>query len=450
MLKLIGNKFLLYRKIFLLSNDNGVLVMSVKTLFKKRLLLIYFLASLIWITFSEYVIDRFPSEYANYYQIGKGLIFVAFTTILIHLIIEKNDAYVHALEEQNELSTLINAMPDFVCFKDGKGRWIRVNRYAKELFQLDFEIYKNKTDFEMAKMYPRFEKYLIENAQLDEEAWQKGIKTRVEQTIMIPSEEHKTFDVIRVPLFEEGQRTGLVLIGRDISNLKAAEELALRREKLSVVGELAAGIAHEIRNPLTTIKGFVQLQKEKNESTSQISNIILSELDRINQIVSELLVFSKPQSKILKEFELKELLDYVIKLTSHEATLYNVKIIIENDADHAVLYGDMNELIQVFVNVIKNSIDAMPNGGRTKIRTKRIEDKVQIEVIDTGVGIPKERLEKIGEPFFTLKEKGMGLGLTMSNKIIQDHKGIFEIKSKVGFGTKVVITLPVRHHKKDS
>ncbi len=160
--------------------------------------------------------------------------------------------------------------------------------------------------------------------------------------------------------------------------------------------------------------------------------------------MSELLVFSKPQSKILKEFELKELIDYVIKLTSHEATLYNVKVIVENDAEHAVLYGDMNELIQVFVNVIKNSIDAMPDGGRTKIRTKLVGDHVQIEVIDTGVGIPKERLEKIGEPFFTLKEKGMGLGLTMSNKIIQDHKGIFKIKSKVRFGTKVIITLPVR------
>lgn len=416
-----------------------------KKVFKKRLWLIYFLASLFWITFSEYVIDKFPSVNNNFFQIGKGLMFVVFTTVLIHLIIKKHDAYIEALEEQNELSTLINAMPDFICFKDGEGRWIRVNRYAKELFQLNSDFYKNKTDREIAKMYPKFEEYLIVNAELDEEAWEKGIKTRNEQTIMIPSEEEKTFDVIRVPLFEEGQRTGLVTIGRDISNVKAAEELALRREKLSVVGELAAGIAHEIRNPLTTIKGFVQLQKEKSDSTTHISDIILSELDRINQIVSELLVFSKPQSKILKEFEVKELIDYVIKLTSHEATLYNVEVIVDNHAAHAVLYGDINELIQVLVNVIKNSIDAMPDGGKTKVRTNVAGDIVKIEVIDTGVGIPKERLEKIGEPFFTLKEKGMGLGLTMSNKIIHDHKGTFKIKSKVSLGTKVIITLPVRH-----
>ncbi|RFB19259.1 PAS domain S-box protein [Bacillus sp. HNG] len=416
-----------------------------KEVFKKRLWLIYFLASLFWITFSEYLLDKFPSVNANYLQIGKGLVFVFFTTLLIHLIIKKHDAYIKALEEQNELTTLINAMPDFVCFKDGQGRWIRVNRYAKDLYNLQTEKYKNKTDIEIAQMYPDFKEYLIQNIQLDEETWEKARETRYEQTIMIPSGELKTFDVIRVPLFEEGKRAGLVTIGRDISNVKAAEELARRREKLSVVGELAAGIAHEIRNPLTTIKGFVQLQKEKDEPNSQISDIILSELDRINQIVSELLVFSKPQSKILKEFKVSDLIDYLIKLTSHEAILHNVEVRVENLAAEALLYGDKNELIQVFVNVIKNSIDAMPTGGKIRIRTWVNNDKVKIEVIDTGVGIPKERLEKIGEPFFTLKEKGMGLGLTMSNKIIQDHKGTFNIRSKVGLGTKVIITLPSRH-----
>ncbi|THE11792.1 PAS domain S-box protein [Bacillus timonensis] len=416
-----------------------------KEVFKKRLWLIYFLASLFWITFSEYLLDKFPSVNVNYFQIGKGLVFVIITTVLLHLFIKKHDAYVKALEEQKELTTLINAMPDFVCFKDGQGRWIRVNRYAKDLYNLQTEMYKNKTDLEIAQMYPDFAEYLLQNIQLDEETWMKGMETRYEQTIMIPSEELKTFDVIRVPLFEEGKRAGLVTIGRDVSNEKAAEELARRREKLSVVGELAAGIAHEIRNPLTTIKGFVQLQKEKDESNTQISDIILSELDRINQIVSELLVFSKPQSKILKEFKVSDLIDYVIKLTSHEAILHNVEVRVENDAAKAILYGDKNELIQVFVNVIKNSIDAMPAGGKIRIRTKVNNDKVKIEVIDTGVGIPKKRLKKIGEPFFTLKEKGMGLGLTMSNKIIQDHKGTFHIKSKVGFGTKVMIKLPIRH-----
>ncbi|MDR4886700.1 ATP-binding protein [Fredinandcohnia sp. QZ13] len=416
-----------------------------KEVFKKRLWLIYFLASLFWITFSEYLLDKFPSVNANYFQIGKGLVFVFFTTLLIHLIIKKHDAYIKALEEQNELTTLINAMPDFVCFKDGQGRWIRVNRYAKDLYNLQTEKYKNKTDIEIAQMYPDFKEYLIQNIQLDEETWERARETRYEQTIMIPSGELKTFDVIRVPLFEVGKRAGLVTIGRDVSNVKAAEELARRREKLSVVGELAAGIAHEIRNPLTTIKGFVQLQKEKDESNSQISDIILSELDRINQIVSELLVFSKPQSKILKEFKVNDIIDYLIKLTSHEAILHNVEVRVENQVAEAILYGDKNELIQVFVNVIKNSIDAMPTGGKIRIRTWVNNDKVKIEVIDTGVGIPKERLEKIGEPFFTLKEKGMGLGLTMSNKIIQDHKGTFNIRSKVGLGTKVIITLPSSH-----
>ena len=101
----------------------------------------------------------------------------------------------------------------------------------------------------------------------------------------------------------------------------------------------------------------------------------------------------------MKEFEVKELINYVMKLTSHQATLHNVEIVVENNAAQAKLYGDMNELIQVFVNVMKNSVDAMQDGGKMKIRTKIVGKKIHIEVIDTGVGIPKERLEKIGEPF---------------------------------------------------
>ncbi|MFT4415232.1 ATP-binding protein [Fredinandcohnia humi] len=413
--------------------------------FKKNLSIIYFIVSLLWITVSEYLINKLylPTVIDEYFQIGKGLLFVFFTTALIHIIIKKHEAYKRATEEQNELSTLINSMPDFVCFKDGEGRWIRVNQFGKDLYQLHGLDYKNKTDAELAQMLPFFKEPLLGCVISDEETWRKGSLTRTEEAFPVPTGEIKTFDVIKVPLyFDDGRRKGLVTIGRDVSKEKAAEEIALRKEKLSVVGELAAGIAHEIRNPLTTIKGFIQLQKEKGDSKTQFTDIILSELDRINQIVSELLVFSKPQSKKLKNFKVKELIDYVITLTSHEAVLHNVEVEVENTAKDSTLYGDINELIQVLVNVVKNSIDAMPEGGKVRIKTREINNKVQIKVLDTGVGIPEERLEKIGEPFFTLKEKGMGLGLTMSNKIVQDHKGSLKIKSKVGWGTKVVITLP--------
>lgn len=409
-----------------------------------NLSLLYFIASLIWIVATELIIEEFhfTEEVDQYIQFGKGLLFVFFTTALIHIILKKHEAFKRASEEHNELSTLINAMPDFVCFKDGEGRWIRVNEFGKDLYQLHGKPYKNKTDGELAEMLPFFREPFLGCVVSDEETWKKGKTTRVEESFPLPTGEIKTFDVIKVPLFfDNGRRKGLVTIGRDISKVKEAEEIALRKEKLSVVGELAAGIAHEIRNPLTSIKGFIQLQKETKQA-SDFTDIILSELDRINQIVSELLVFSKPQSKILKKFKVKELVDYVIKLTSHEAILHNVEVDVENNVQKSLLYGDFNELIQVLVNVVKNSIDAMPDGGKVRIRTREIEDKIQIKITDIGVGIPEERLEKLGEPFFTLKEKGMGLGLTMSNKIIQDHKGTMKILSKVGWGTKVVITLP--------
>jgi two-component system sporulation sensor kinase A len=224
--------------------------------------------------------------------------------------------------------------------------------------------------------------------------------------------------------------------------------MLLKKEKLSVVGELAAGIAHEIRNPLTSIKGFIQLMKDMEKPPEKHYEILLSEIDRINQIVSELLVFAKPQSKVYKIFQLNEVLDYVINLTSHEAALSNTIFEIKKNVNPRI-FGDKHQLIQVFINILKNALDAMPKGGKIQVETFLSSNtKVTVRITDTGVGIPKERLKKIGEPFFTLKEKGMGLGLTMSNKIIYEHKGSLHIDSEVGKGTTVEVTLPIYTEQK--
>jgi len=420
--------------------------MRIEDLRKYKLVLIYFIGSIAWIMLSEAIINKvgLPPDIYDIIQLGKGIVYVIVTTILIYFIIKKHEAYKKAEENQNELMTLINAMPDFVCFKDGQGRWRKVNDFGKELYTLENIDYCGKTDADLAELVPFFKEPLLYCDKSDQEAWDAVVTTRCEESFTVPNGEIKTFDVIKVPFFDDdGNRKGLLTIGRDITQLKAAETMLLRKEKLSVVGELAAGIAHEIRNPLTSIKGFIQLMKESKETPKEHYEIILSELDRINQIVGEMLVFSKPQTSLSKPFYVDELIDYVLKITSHEAILYGIEVISLNKPKDVVINGDMNQLVQVFINIIKNSIDAMPKGGKITINIEQDEEIIRIHVADTGIGIPNDRLSKIGEPFFTLKEKGMGLGLTISNKIIHDHHGTLEIKSEVNKGTTVVVSFPI-------
>lgn len=417
----------------------------------KNVPVLYFVFSLVWIFFSEMLINRLDLSTRIYevIQTGKGLLFVAFTTFLIYIIIKKHEAYKNLEEKEHELSSLINAMPDFVCFKDGEGRWMRVNQFGKDLYHLNHIDYYGKTDAELAVASPFFKDAFLYCIQSDKEAWAQNGTSRCEESFYVPSGELKTFDVIKVPLFfNNGERRGLVTIGRDITQQRNAETMLLQKEKLSVVGELAAGIAHEIRNPLTSIKGFVQLMKESDKSSQSRYDIILSELDRINQIVSELLVLSKPQSVIHKPFIINDLMKYVVNLTSHEALMYNVQLQVRNHVKDTFINGDINQLIQVFINILKNSIDAMPKGGQILFTAKKVDGNIEFRIEDTGVGIPEERLEKIGEPFFTLKEKGMGLGLTVSNKIIHEHKGSMEIESEVGKGTIVIVKIPVYNGSK--
>ena len=412
----------------------------------KNIPLLYFVFSLGWIMLSEIYINSLDYETRLYemLQMGKGLFYIIVTTILIYIILKKHEAYKRAEEKEHELLSLINSMPDFVCFKDGEGRWMRVNQFGKDLYHLNSVDYEGKTDAELAELSPFFKDAFLYCVQSDQEAWEGGQLSRCEESFYIPSGELKTFDVIKVPLFyDTGKKRGLVTIGRDVTQLKIAEEMLLRKEKLSVLGELAAGIAHEIRNPLTSIKGFIQLMKETDTSSTSRYDLILSELARINQIVGELLVLSKPQSVSHKRFEVKELVEYVVNLTSHEAVLHNVDFQVGNYVDNLGVKGDINQMIQVFINVFKNSIDAMPNGGIITLKVKQKDDYIVFTIKDTGVGIPKERLEKIGEPFFTLKEKGMGLGLTVSNKIVHEHKGTLTIDSEIGKGTTVTIKIPV-------
>ncbi|WNQ12238.1 ATP-binding protein [Paenibacillus aurantius] len=242
---------------------------------------------------------------------------------------------------------------------------------------------------------------------------------------------------------EGGRIEHIVIIGRDISERKKAEEFLLQSEKLSVVGQLAAGVAHEIRNPLTTIKGFLQVYKREDQRI-QHADLLLSELERIEIITGELLSMAKPQAAQLTSTDIRELIEYTIEFLSPQALMNRIEFIREyKDAAYPILC-EKNQLKQVFLNLLKNAIEAMPAGGEIRITLRRTsEEECTVSVEDQGCGIPEELLPRLGQPFYSLKEKGTGLGLMICHRIIKQHKGTITYTSKVKEGTRVEIRLPL-------
>ncbi|WP_335869870.1 ATP-binding protein [Bacillus sp. 2205SS5-2] len=232
-------------------------------------------------------------------------------------------------------------------------------------------------------------------------------------------------------------------ISRDISYKKDTENMLLQSEKLSIAGEMAAGVAHEIRNPLTVISGFIQMiHSDENNKYKTYTNVMLSELQRINLIISEFLVLAKPQADIHKISLLDDVIRDVIVLFESECNLNNVSIHEDWKQENISMYCEPNQLKQLFINLFKNALEAMPHGGELSISIEKTDSNILIHIKDTGDGIRPDLLEKIDAPFYTTKEKGTGLGLMISKKIVQNHHGSLEYKSQENKGTIVIVSLP--------
>lgn len=230
---------------------------------------------------------------------------------------------------------------------------------------------------------------------------------------------------------------------KDITEIKEKNDQIKHLDLLGVIGKLAAGIAHEIKNPLTSVKGFVQLLSE--ETKSSYSEIILSELERIEEIMGEFLLLAKPQREIkFKKESITDILKEVLIFMQPEAAIHNVKFHCQLHMLPPVVCH-ANQMKQVFINLLKNAIEAMPSGGNVYIKTFQADDNyVGIEILDEGKGLSKEDIARLKEPFFTNKEKGTGLGLMVSFKIIEDHQGALKFFAEKGKGTRVHVLLPLK------
>lgn len=216
-------------------------------------------------------------------------------------------------------------------------------------------------------------------------------------------------------------------------------------EKLSAAGQLAAGIAHEIRNPLTVVSGYLQLMKH-NPANREMADIMLSEVNRMNLIMNEFLFLAKPSKPKFAKHSVRGIIHDVLLLFEAQARASRIELKQDCPVDLPLLYCDPNQLKQVFINILKNALEAMKDGGQIeiKVRQDKRDRTLTVCFTDQGCGIPKSDMARIGEPFYTTKESGNGLGIMVTRSIIDQHKGTFYMDSTPGVGTTVVITLPLK------
>lgn len=270
------------------------------------------------------------------------------------------------------------------------------------------------------------------------------------------------------PLFDNnGDIVGAIESIRDITERKKAEEelqstvkelrrtegVVREREKLAIIGQMAAGMAHEIRNPLTAVMGFAQLLKEKcpeDETLVSYVSIIMDEVNRANGVITNFLKLARPKQPVLKKHLVHNLLEEILDVVEPQAFLTNIEVIYEGSPNLPPCMLDRNQIKQVLLNMCRNAMEAMPDGGTIRISSGFLpfDNEIYIDIKDTGCGIPGDKLKNIGVPFYSTKEDGTGLGLSISYSIINAHKGRVEVSSAEGKGTSFRILLPCHNEDK--
>jgi nitrogen fixation/metabolism regulation signal transduction histidine kinase len=242
---------------------------------------------------------------------------------------------------------------------------------------------------------------------------------------------------------------GIIVLMRDITNIRVLQEMANRNDRLKALGEMAARVAHEIRNPLGGIKGFAALLKrdlEGQKEQQEMASYIIEGTNNLNRLVTNILNFSRPVHPTLVFTDLIDLLREVHQHVQADSTLdAKISIVVESSVSTLVVPVDPQLVKSAFLNLIVNAIQAMPpTGGKIHLQIDQEIDKAIVTIADTGIGIPEENLVKVFSPFFTTKSEGTGLGLAEVHKVIQAHGGDIEVFSKVGKGSTFIVTLPLK------
>lgn len=244
-----------------------------------------------------------------------------------------------------------------------------------------------------------------------------------------------------------GGKIGAVVTIEDLTEIRELTEQLLRADRLAAMGELVAGVAHEVRNPLGTIRASIQLLEAENPdspSIRELGPVMKQEIDRLDRVIKALLDFGRPSKAVFAEVNISKVIEDVVLFTGRYATGNHVKINSEIRDGTGAVWADAEKLKQVFINLIFNAVQAMPDGGAVDIETARDDAFVKVVVRDTGAGIPAEALGKIWDPFYTTRTDGTGLGLAIVHRIVDEHGGYISAESEVGKGSSFTVRLPVK------
>jgi two-component system sensor histidine kinase HydH len=250
-------------------------------------------------------------------------------------------------------------------------------------------------------------------------------------------------------LTEDGVCRGAVIILRDLREIKRLEEQVRRSEKLAAVGKLAAGVAHEIRNPLSSIRGFAQFLRHalsENPKEQEYAEVMVKEVDRINKVVTDLLTFSSPMRAEPAPTDIGELLDHTIRLVEEDAKGSGVEINSEASQDLTAVQLDANQMTQALLNLLLNAIQMSESGGKISVGAAMDGNSLRVWVEDGGPGISTENMDKIFDPFFTTRDKGTGLGLAIVHSIVENHHGEIKVESPAPGktkGSRFIMSIPL-------
>lgn len=326
---------------------------------------------------------------------------------------------------------VIQNMPSGLVTMDRENRITSMNQAARDILGPD-----------LARPFP-------EMTDLIREMERSGQQVNRDMDLEIAPGRRVFLDITASPVrAREDEITGYVFLFRDLTQISELKKQVETNRRLAAIGKLAAGVAHEIRNPLSSIKGFATYfgkRFEKNEDDRETALIMVKEVDRINRSITQLLEFAKPLAVEKKEVDLRQMIDHSLKLVHHDLEQKGIKTEVNLDTQKILIYTDGDRMNQVLLNLYINAVAALETGGTLAVSVKDADrkDRVEIRVKDNGTGIDEAFLDQIFDPYVTSRPTGTGLGLSIVHRIIENLGGSIRVESKKGRGTCFIINLPV-------
>ena len=365
------------------------------------------------------------------------------------LMLEKVRLQKELIETKNFLESIVEKAGDAISVVDLEGKVLYWNEGAERIYGYKKEEVMGKRIAEL--LYPRDETARGKEEQLMKGYMEQVQKGEVASNVEVKRQTKDGKEIITSmtisPLKDaEGKIIGASRICKDITQLKRAEERLTLAERLSSLGELTAGVAHELRNPLAGIKINTQVLLRKKELPKMERQILESTqegIEKIQKIVEDMLHFAKPKASHFKEEEINEVVENSLAIFQAKLKKGNISLEFLRGEHLPRVWIDAHQIQQVLINLMLNAIQAMEKGGRLTLRTFLGDgEEIGIEIMDTGVGIFKDHLKKIFDPFFSTKSEGTGLGLSITLKILENHRATIDVKSEEGEGTTFTIHFP--------